>query len=103
MRAKIFALALIGAVALGNIAQAYIKGQILARDTDRAAYFLALVNQRATLPQRNELMGMAQEIRQAVSIEDIDRASKRAMRWSPGPGSLRDVLSDADDFRRHHN
>jgi TPR repeat protein len=91
------------AVALGNIALAYIKNQVLARDTDQAAYFLALANQRATVPQRNELMGTAQEIRQTVSIDDIGKASKRAQRWTPGLGSLRDVLSDADDFRRHQN
>ncbi|HUE66086.1 MAG TPA: tetratricopeptide repeat protein [Rhizomicrobium sp.] len=89
------------AVALGNIAQAYNKGQILERDTDRAAYFLALANQRATIAQRNDLMGIAEEIRQAVSVDDLDHASKRAQRWTPGPGSLRDVLSDADDFRKH--
>ena len=90
------------AVALGNIAQTYNKGLILDRDTGRAAYFLALANQRATAVQRNELMSIAQEIRQAVSIDDLDRATKRAQRWTPGPGSLRDVMSDADDFRKHH-
>ena len=90
------------AVALGNIAQAYNKGQIVDRDTDRAAYFLALANERATPAQRNDLMGIAQEIRQVVSIDDLDRATKRAQRWTPGPGSLSDVLSDADDFRKHH-
>jgi TPR repeat protein len=87
--------------ALGNIAHIYLKGEILERDTDRAAYFLALANQRATAGQRNELMGASREIRAAVSIEDLERATKRSQRWSPGPGSLRDVLSDAEDFRRH--
>jgi len=91
------------AVALGNIAQAYNRGLVLERDTERAAYFLALANQRATTVQRNELMNIAQEIRQAVSIEDLERASKHAQRWTPGPGSLRDVMSDADDFRRHNH
>jgi hypothetical protein len=91
------------AVALGNIAQAYNRGLILERDTDRAAYFLALANERATPAQRNDMMGTAQEIRRAVSIDDLDRASKRAQRWTPGPGSLRDVMSDADDFRKHHH
>lgn len=88
------------AAALGNIALAYIRGLVLARDTERAAFFLALANQRATLAQRNDLMGTAQEIRQAVSADDLTQASKRALRWTPGPGSLRDVLSDADDFRK---
>ena len=88
------------AIALGNIANAYIKGLVVARDADRAAYFLALANQRSTPSQRNELAGTAQDIRQAVSVEDLDHAAKRAQRWTPGPGSLRDVISDADDFRK---
>jgi TPR repeat protein len=91
------------AVALGNIAQAYNKGLVLDRDTDRAAYFLALANQRATPLQRNELMGVAREIRQTVSFDDLEHENKRAQRWTPGPGSLRDVMSDADDFRKHHH
>ena len=45
----------------------------------------------------------SQEIRQAVSVDDMNSASKSAQRWSPGPGSLRDVLSDAEDFRKHHS
>ena len=90
------------AMALGNIAGAYIKGEALARDTDRAAYFLALANERANFVERNELMGTSQLIRAAVSADDLTREAKRAQRWNPGPGSLRDVMSDADDFRRHH-
>src|ERR1700754_1149288 len=71
------------AVALANIANAYMRGEELARDPDRAAYFLALANERATPAQRNEVMTTSQEIRQAVSVEDLGRASKRALRWSP--------------------
>jgi hypothetical protein len=91
------------ATALGNIAGAYIKGEVVARDTGRAAYFLALANQRASLGERNDLVGTGQLIRAAVSVEDLGREAKRAQRWNPGPGSLRDVLSDAEDFRRHHS
>ncbi|HEY8253138.1 MAG TPA: tetratricopeptide repeat protein [Rhizomicrobium sp.] len=86
--------------ALGNIAGAYIQGEILEKDTDRAAYFLALANERTNPVQRAELMGISQEIRQQVSASDLARATSRAQRWSPGAGSLRDVLSDANDFRR---
>lgn len=91
------------AVALSNIAAAYIHGEILARDPDRAAYFLALTNERASAAERAGIMGLSQEIRQAVSADDLARAAKRAQRWTPGAGSLRDVLSDAEDFRRHHS
>lgn len=88
------------ATALGNIASAYMRGEILEKDTDRAAYFLALANERANPAQRAELMGVSQQIRQEVSASDLARATSRAQRWSPGAGSLRDVLSDASDFRR---
>jgi len=87
--------------ALGNIARAYLKGEVVARDTDRAAYFLALSNQRTTPEQRNELMATSREIRAAVSVDDLGREAKRAERWTPGPGSLKSVLSDAEDFRKH--
>ena len=88
------------ASALGNIAGAYMRGEILEKDIDRAAYFLALSNERANPAQRAELMGVSQQIRQEVSASDLARAASRAQRWSPGAGSLRDVLSDANDFRR---
>src|SRR6185369_11582432 len=88
------------AVALSNIAAAYIRGEILERDTDRAAYFLALTNERANPAERSGMMGLAQEIRQALSADDLARMAKRAQRWTPGAGSLRDVLSDAEDFRK---
>lgn len=90
-------------VALGNIAAAYSKGEVLERDVDRAAYFLALANLRASPVQRNDMVGISRQIRATVSIEELDRQAKRAQRWTPGPGSLSDVLSDAEDFRRHHN
>jgi hypothetical protein len=89
------------AVALSNIARAYIKGEVVERDADRAAYFLALANQRGTPGERNEMMPTSREIRQAVSVEDLERANTRSQRWSPGPRSLSDVMSDAEDFRRH--
>ena len=52
------------AVALSNIAAPICAGEILERDTDRAAYFLALANERANPSQRAELMGISQQIRQ---------------------------------------
>ena len=91
------------AIALSNIARAYLKGEVVARNSERAAYFLALATQRANLQQRIDMGATSQEIRQAVSVDDMNSASKSAQRWSPGPGSLRDVLSDAEDFRKHHS
>lgn len=88
------------AAGLSNIAAAYIHGEILERDLDRAAYFLALTNMRASTAERAGMMGLSQEIRQVVSGDDLARAAKRAQRWTPGAGSLHDVLSDAEDFRK---
>jgi TPR repeat protein len=90
-------------IALSNVARAYLKGEVVARDTDRAAFFVTLASQRANLVQRNELAGTLQEIRQAISVEDLAKAARRAQRWTPEPGSLSDVLSDAEAFRRHHS
>jgi len=36
------------------------------------------------------------------SPADLSREAKRAQRWNPGPGSLGEVMSDANDFRRRH-
>jgi TPR repeat protein len=88
------------AIALSNIAAVYLKGDVLPYDTDQAAYFLALANQRATPAERARLMDVSQRIRQAVSVDDLESANKKAMRWSPGPGSLSDVLRDADRQRK---
>jgi TPR repeat protein len=88
------------AVALGNIAHAYFRGEVLSKNLDRAAFFLALSNQRASPLERAELVGVSQEIRQVVSADDLTSAARHAQRWAPGPGSLRDVLSDAEDFRK---
>ena len=91
------------AVALSNIAWAYITGDAVARNVDRAAYFWALADQRAILTERPEIIGTGQQIKLATSVENMDRQAKRAKSWSPGPGSLKDVLAEADDFRRHHS
>ena len=45
-------------------------------------------------------MVTSREIRAAVSGDDLAREAKRAERRSPGPGSLKSVLSDAEDFKR---
>jgi TPR repeat protein len=90
------------AMALGHIAEIYIKGEVVKRDVDEAGFFLALANQRATSADRKPLVETSQQIRAAISVEDLESAVKRARHWKPGPGSLSDVLSDAEDFRRKH-
>jgi len=90
------------AIALGNISWAYLKGEVLQRNVIRAAYFWALADQRANLVERNEIMPV-QEIRQATSVASMEEQAKLAKTWSPGPGSLKDVLAEAEEFRRVHH
>ena len=80
--------------ALFNIAQAYANGKALPRDLDKAAYYLAVAIQHATGVQRVRF-SQNTNISRLMSAADYKRATDRAQRWSPGPGSLSDVLDDA--------
>ena len=82
-------------VALYNIAQAYQRGGALPQNLDEAAYFLQIAMQRSTTPQKQASAATINNITRAVSGRDMGRASDRARRWSPGAGSLSDVLRDA--------
>lgn len=89
------------AIALGNISWAYLKGEVVPKNVAKAAYFWSLADQRVTPIDRNEIMP-AQEIRQSTSVDMMEQQAKLARTWSPGPGSLKDVLSEAEEFRRMH-
>lgn len=81
--------------ALINIAQAYFKGNALPQDNDNAAYYMFVALQRSTGAQRQRFVNTTNNISRALSAEDLQRAAERAKRWSPGKGSLSDVLDDA--------
>jgi hypothetical protein len=81
--------------ALFNISNAYFKGEMLPQDNDRAAYFMTAAMQRSTLAQRNRFAGDINQVTRAMSMADLARARMKALRWSPGQGSLSDVLDDA--------
>ena len=81
--------------ALFNIANAYFRGQALPKDNDKAAYFMAAAFNRSTPAQRNRFSGTINEVSRGVSQDDLRHEADRARRWSPGPGSLSDVLDDA--------
>lgn len=51
--------------------------------------------QRATPQQRARFSGSINSISRALSSDDLKHIAERARRWSPGPGSLSDVLRDA--------
>src|SRR3569833_1626245 len=55
------------ATALGNIASAYMRGEILEKDPDRTTKKQTQTKERANPAQRAELMGGSQEIRQEGS------------------------------------
>lgn len=81
--------------ALFNIANAYFRGQALPKDNDKAAYYMEAGFSRSTNAQRNRFAGTINEVSRGVSGDDLRREAERARRWSPGPGSLGDVLDDA--------
>ncbi len=82
-------------VALFNISNAYFKGRALPQDNDKAAYFMVAAMQRSTPIQRNRFAENINNASRAVSVADLQREAARARRWSPGAGSLSDVLDDA--------
>lgn len=81
--------------ALMNIANGYFKGNALPQDNDRASYFLALALERSTPAQKARFAATNNNIIRAQSAADTSRYAERARHWSPGPGSLSDVLRDA--------
>jgi TPR repeat protein len=81
--------------ALANIANAYFKGGALPQDNDEAIRFAFLAMERATPTQKARFAAATNAIIRGVSQSDAARASERARRWSPGQGSLSDVLRDA--------
>jgi uncharacterized protein len=81
--------------ALMNIAQAYLKGEALPQDNDKAAYYMTAATQRSTGAQHTRFLAAVNNISRQMSLADFKREAERAQRWSPGPGSLSDVLDDA--------
>ena len=86
--------------ALLNIANAYWKGGALPQDSRKALYYMFAALERSTGEQRARFASTTNEISRGMSADDIRRASDRAKRWSPGQGSLSDVLDDAKDRQK---
>jgi len=86
--------------ALSNIAQGYFKGQALPQDNDKAAFFIQLAMMRSTPEQRARFVATSNNIIRAMSPEDFKRAGAKAQRWSPGKGSLSDVVDDAASMQK---
>jgi hypothetical protein len=80
--------------ALMNIAAAYNNGVALPHDMDKAAFYLAAAMQRASGIQKIRFAQNTTITRQ-MSPDDLKRANDKAQKWSPGPGSLSEVLADA--------
>jgi TPR repeat protein len=82
-------------VALMNIAEAYLRGEAVPQDNDKAAYYMTAAAQRATGAQRSRFLTAVNNLSRQMSLADFKHEAERAQRWSPGPGSLSDVLDDA--------
>jgi TPR repeat protein len=85
--------------ALVNIANAYFRGGPLPQDNDEAIRFVFLTMERSTGAQKARFAATTNNIIRAVSQSDAARYAERARHWSPGPGSLSDVLRDATRSR----
>jgi hypothetical protein len=82
-------------LALVNIARSYANGLALPKDNLRAMFWMVAALQRATPLQRNQLATSFNNIARQISRDDSRRMAQDAQKWSPGPGSLDDVLMDA--------
>lgn len=89
--------------ALFNISHAYFKGEALPQDNDKAARYMVAAMMRSTPAQKNRFAGDINSVSRAVSVDDLKHAAERAKRWSPGPGSLSDVLDDAGRQRNRRS
>jgi TPR repeat protein len=85
--------------ALFNISHGYFKGEALTQDNDKAAYYMFAAIERSTPVQKGRFAGDINSVSRALSAQDLSRAASKARRWSPGPGSLSDVLDDANRAR----
>ncbi len=90
--------------ALLNIAQEYWTGKILPKSPKRAYYWLCTARQRAAdMPTVSARVATFRiQILRMLSVDDAKRIEKHSQKWSPGKGSLDEVLVDAAKMRREH-
>ncbi|MDE2499232.1 MAG: sel1 repeat family protein [Alphaproteobacteria bacterium] len=90
--------------ALLNIAQAYWSGTILPKNPKRAYFWLCTAQQRAAgVPNVfGRIFAFKTQVVRVLSVSDAKRIEKRSESWSPGKGSLDEVLADAAKLRRDH-
>jgi len=81
--------------ALINIAHAYFVGNSLPQDNDEAIRFVFIALERSTPEQKARFAANTNPIIRALSQRDVADVQAQARRWSPGAGSLSDVLRDA--------
>ncbi len=89
--------------ALMNIARGYFRGEVLPQDNDKAARYMMAGMMRATPAQKARFANDINNISRAVSADDLKHAADGARRWSPGAGSLSDVLDDAARQQSRHS
>ena len=85
--------------ALSYFANAYFKGEGLPQNLDKAAFYGAVAYRRGNAVQRAAFKPMLDDISRQMSATDIKEAADRAAKWTPGPGSLSDVMRDAAKWR----
>jgi len=88
-------------VALSNIARSYNSGHGLPKDLRRAMFWISAAMQRVPPTQwqmTQHFMQTRYTIARQLSVEEARKIEQDSQKWSPGKGSLADVLADADKW-----
>lgn len=89
-------------VALSNLAKSYLMGEGVPKNLHQAMVLIAAAIERVP-PSQYALSSKFQLTRYAIahllSVEEVRAAEKEAEKWSPGPDSLANVLSDAGNWK----
>jgi len=88
-------------VGLSNLAKCYLQGNGVPKDLHRAMFFISLAMQRVPPMQWQMTQRFTQTryaIARGLSVEDTKKIEQDSEKWSPGKGSLADVLADSEKW-----
>lgn len=88
-------------VALSNLAKSYSSGDGVPKDLHRAMFLIATALQRVPPSQwqlSQRFLQTRYTIAHQLSVEDTKKIEQDAEKWSPGKGSLADVLADSEKW-----
>jgi hypothetical protein len=89
-------------VALSNIAKSYLSGSGIPKDLHRAMFWISAAIARVPPNQWQMTQRFLQTrytIARQLSVEDVKKIEQESEKWSPGKGSLADVLADTEKWK----